>query len=191
MPPLRLARGKRAGVAAASSATQHLPLRSVLAGAYLVGRALGQGGFGITYLAWDLNLHQKLAIKEYFPRVLCTRATDGETVQPVSPKHRQAYVDGMKEFLEEARKLARFRDRPGIVSVLYFFQEHGTAYIVMPYVEGVTLKEYLQEKSGKIDFQSTLSILTPVMEALKEVHKIDLLHRDISPDNIYLTQAMR
>ena len=165
-----------------------LPPRTVLDGRYLLGRALGQGGFGITYLAWDLNLNRKLAIKEYFPREVCTRARDEHTVQPLTHGSREAYAAGQKRFLEEAQALARFQDHPGIVSVLGFFQENGTAYLVMVYVEGRTLKQYLEERNGKMPFQAALNILTPVMDALREVHRVGMLHRDISPDNIYLNR---
>jgi serine/threonine protein kinase len=165
-----------------------LPPRTVLDGRYLIGRALGQGGFGITYLAWDLNLECKLAVKEYFPRDICTRARDECTVQPVTHGDRETFQEALKTFMEEGRALARFRDRPGVVSVLGFFQENGTAYIVMSYMEGLTLKQYLAERGGKIDFKTALSMLMPVMDTLKEVHASGMLHRDISPDNIYLTR---
>ncbi len=172
----------------AAESPQQLPPRTVLDGRYLLGRALGQGGFGITYLAWDLNLNRKLAVKEYFPREVCTRARDEHTVQPLTQGSREAYADGQKRFLEEARALARFQDHPGIVSVLGFFQENGTAYLVMAYVEGLTFKQYLEEQGGKIRFERALDILVFVMDALREVHGAGLLHRDISPDNIYLNR---
>jgi formylglycine-generating enzyme required for sulfatase activity len=168
---------------------QHLPPQSVLDGKYLVGRALGQGGFGITYLGWDLNLNAKLAIKEYFPRDLCTRARDEHTVQPLTQRTRQSFAYGLQKFVEEGQTLARFRNHPGIVSVLGYFQENGTAYLVMAYVEGQTFKHYLEEhKGGRIPYPEAFTILTPVMAALREVHRVDLLHRDVSPDNIYLTK---
>jgi serine/threonine protein kinase len=163
--------------------------RTVLNGCYLIGRALGQGGFGITYLAWDLNLDRKLALKEYFPRDLCTRARDECTVQALTQNIRDSYESGRKQFLDEGRALARFQDHPGIVSVLAFFQENGTAYIVMGYMEGQTFKQYLEERGGKIGFEAALTMLTPLMDTLKEVHAVGMLHRDISPDNIYVTRS--
>ena len=167
---------------------QHLPPRSVLDGKYLVGRALGQGGFGITYLGWDLNLNCKLALKEYFPRDLCTRGRDECTVQPLTQRTKESFAYGLDKFVEEGQTLARFRDQPGIVSVLGYFKENGTAYLVMGYVKGVTFKQYLQEHNGRISFPEALRILTPVMNALCELHSVDLVHRDISPDNIYLSE---
>jgi serine/threonine protein kinase len=167
---------------------QHLPPRTVLEGKYLVGRALGQGGFGITYLAWDLNLNCKAAVKEYFPRDLCTRGRDGCTVQPLTQRTKESFGYGLGKFLEEGQALARFRDHPGMVSVLGYFKENGTAYLVMAYLAGVTFKQYLEKHKGKIPFPEALSILTPVMDALHEVHNVGMLHRDISPDNIYVSK---
>ena len=164
-----------------------LPPRTVLDGRYLIGKALGQGGFGITYLAWDLNLECKLAVKEYFPRDICTRARDECTVQPVTQEDRKTFQGALKSFEEEGRALARFRNHPGVVSVLGFFQENGTAYIVMAYAEGMTLKEHLNRQGGSLLFDEALRLLVPVMDTLREVHSVGMLHRDISPDNIYLT----
>jgi serine/threonine protein kinase len=105
----------------------HLPPRTILDGRYLVGRALGQGGFGITYLAWDLNLNCKLAVKEYFPKDFCTRGRDERTVRPLTERTRESFQYGLKKFMEEGQALARFRDHPGIVSLLGFSQADGTA----------------------------------------------------------------
>jgi len=162
--------------------------RSVLIEKYLLGKVLGQGGFGITYLAWDLLLNRKLAIKEYFPREICGRGRDDLTIQPLSQRSQHDYEYGLAKFVEEGRNLAKFRDYPGIVSLLDFFEANGTAYIVMAYMEGMTFKQYLEQQGGKITFDQTLGILNPVMDALREVHRTGMLHRDISPDNIYLNQ---
>jgi serine/threonine protein kinase len=165
-----------------------LPPRTVVNGCYLIGRALGQGGFGITYLSWDLNLDRRLAIKEYFPRDLCVRSRDECIVQAVTEKMRDSYKDGLNKFLDEGKTLARFQDNPGIVPVLTFFPENGTAYIVMSYVEGQTFKQYLEQHGGKLGFEEALGMLAPLMDTLKEVHAVGMLHRDISPDNIYVTR---
>jgi serine/threonine protein kinase len=177
---------------ASGKATQvpfHLPSGTILAEKYRLDSALGQGGFGITYLAWDLNLSRKVAVKEYFPNNLCTRGNDGRTVQPLYLRTQEAFGRGLEEFVKEGRALARFRDHPGIVSVYDFFQENETAYLVMAHLEGQTLKQYLEEHEGKIRFLEALNILTPIMDALREVHAMGMLHRDISPDNIYLTKT--
>lgn len=163
-----------------------LPPRTVLAEKYVLGRVLGQGGFGITYLAWDLLLNRKLAIKEYYPREICSRGRDELTVQPLSQRAQEDFQYGKSKFVEEGQNLARFRDYPGIVSLLEFIEANGTAYIVMAYMEGMTFKQYLEKHNGKIPFEAARAILDPVMDALREVHRIGMLHRDISPDNIYL-----
>jgi serine/threonine protein kinase len=162
--------------------------RTVLDRRYLLGRVLGQGGFGITYLGWDLNLNRKLAVKEYFPREVCSRGKDQETVQPLSQRNREAFQYALKKFLDEGRALARFQDHPNVVSMLDYFEGNGTAYIVMAYMDGLTFKQYLEEQGGKIPFDAALNILIFVMDALREVHKAGMLHRDISPDNIYLNK---
>ncbi len=165
---------------------QQLAPRTILQGKYVIGRALGQGGFGITYLACDLAENKKLAIKEYFPLQISTRAHDHLTVSPISIKNRQDLDYGLAKFVEEGKALARFRNHPGVVSMLDFFHANGTAYIVMVYVEGRDLKEYLNQRGGKISFDAALKILLLVMAALEDVHRAGIVHRDISPDNIYV-----
>lgn len=152
---------------------------------YQVARVLGHGGFGITYLGWDENLQIKVAIKEYLPREWAHR--DADTGQVVAnSKDAQVYFQtGLNNFLAEARTLAKFQQHPGIVSVLSFFPAFGTGYMVMEYVEGRTLKSYLQQQ-GRLGWTQTLDIFMQIMDALRAVHKAGLLHRDIAPDNIYL-----
>ena len=104
-----------------------LPPRTILGRRYLVGRALGQGGFGITYLAWDLNLNCKLAVKEYFPKDFCTRGRDEHTVRALTERTRESFQCGLKKSMEEGQALARFPDHLGIVSLLGFFRANGTA----------------------------------------------------------------
>jgi serine/threonine protein kinase len=165
----------------------YLPLRTILDHRYLIGKVLGQGGFGITYLAWDTHLKTQIAIKEYFPKDLATRAANKHAVTPYIGKGAEEYEYGLNKFLEEAKMLARFQDHPGIVSVYEVFNANETAYMVMQYLEGMTLTAYLTQQGGKVPFETAVSIMMPVMDALREVHRIGLLHRDISPDNIYIT----
>ena len=160
--------------------------RTVLHDQYLLGRVLGHGGFGITYLAWDLNLATKLAVKEYLPRDLAGRFSDGVRVTPYRGQSREHFEFGLKRFLEEARTLAKF-SRPDIVRVLNFFRENETGYLVMEYVPGESFETYLREHDGRVPFDLALQILMPVMDALAAVHDVGLLHRDIAPDNIYLS----
>lgn len=163
-----------------------LPPRTILANSYVLGKALGQGGFGVTYLAWDIKEEQKRAIKEYLPAMFATRSKDGRTVTPSSGQNRETFSYGLKKFTGEAEVLKHLAGHPNIVGVHDFFQTNGTAYIVMDYLEGITLKQYLEGKGGKIPFATAFKVLTPVMDALREVHAANILHRDISPDNIYL-----
>nr|WP_321397078.1 DUF805 domain-containing protein [uncultured Desulfobacter sp.] len=165
----------------------YLAQGSVLNQKYLIGRVLGHGGFGITYLAQDLVLNIDLCIKEYFPTNLATRAQDRSGISVLTGENREHFQYGLEKFLDEARVMARFEGHPGIVSVKDFFQENSTAYLVMHYLEGMTFKEYLKSHGEKIDYGRALRILIPVMDALQEVHKTGMLHRDISPGNIYIT----
>lgn len=166
---------------------QYLPIRSVLNNKFLIGRVLGFGGFGITYLGWDLDLDVKVAIKEYMPQGLAGRTQDKTTVSIYTGNKKQQFDYGMDKFLDEAKTIAQFSDHPNIVSVKHFFKENGTAYFVMSYVEGITLKQYINSKpNSRIDFSTTCSITSGVIKALAVIHGKGLLHRDISPDNIYI-----
>jgi serine/threonine protein kinase len=168
---------------------QHLKPGTLLQGKYLVGRALGQGGFGITYLGWDVNLKLRLAIKEYLPQDLASRSP-GHTQVSVytSQNYRDQFEYGLQKFLQEAQTLAQFEGHPNIVSVRDFFRENDTAYIVMSYVEGITLKEHLALSGDKLPVDKALAIIMPVLDALVAVHEVGILHRDISPDNIFINR---
>jgi serine/threonine protein kinase len=179
--------GYRNGREAESSL--HLSPRTVLQGKYLVGRVLGQGGFGITYMGYDLEANRKLVIKEYFPSAISTRAPDRITVNPLNHRNRSDLEFGLKMFAEEGSALARFKDHPGMVSILDFFYANGTGYLVMAYLEGCTLKEYLSRQGEKIHFSDALRILNPVMDTLDDLHRMSILHLDVSPDNIYVEQT--
>jgi serine/threonine protein kinase len=169
-----------------------LALGTLLDGRYRIGRVLGHGGFGITYLARDENLHLRLAIKEYLPRDCATRAPDGVSLAIYSGQAGEQFAYGLDRFLEEARALARFDQHPGIVTVKSFFRAHGTGYCVMDYVDGMTLKQYLERQpGGRIPVEQAWRLLAPVMDALRAVHKEGLLHRDLAPDNIYITRNGR
>ena len=153
---------------------------------YQIERALGGGGFGITYLASDSNLQLPVAIKEYFPSDLVTR-TAGQGVQlrhGASEEAQQTYEWGLERFLDEARALATFR-HPNIVRVLRYFRQNGTAYIVMEYESGLSLKRWLPQNTP-LSQRALLSIVYPLLDGLEAVHKTGFLHRDIKPDNIYV-----
>ena len=165
-----------------------LPKGTILNGRYMTGRVLGVGGFGITYLGYDLVLQIRVAIKEYMPSGMATRYKDGYTVTLTGHLEKE-YNAGMERFLDEVRILAKLQNQPNIVSAQNYFKENGTAYFVMEYIEGMSLKQYLKDHGEKISCEEALSILLPIMEALCVVHSMSLIHRDISPDNIYLTAS--
>ena len=164
-----------------------LPVGAVLAEKYLVGRVLGQGGFGITYVGWDLNLDIRVCIKEFYPSSTVNR--DHRFTRCVNCNTtgmETGYAASRERFLREAKSLAKFRGEHQIVSIFDFFQANNTAYIVMEYVEGIDLARYVARRGGRIGMDETLRILKPAMEALSLVHASGLIHRDISPDNIML-----
>ena len=169
----------------------HLPPGTVLQEKYLIGKALGQGGFGITYLAWDKTLNIKLAIKEYLPQELAYRSGGQSEISIFKESLAGNFNYGLEKFLEEARTLAQFNEHPNIVSVRVFFKANGTAYLVMNHIEGVTLKEYLAGRDKPLPFDQALDIFMPVLDALKEVHAAGILHRDISPDNLLIDRSGR
>ncbi|HYG85781.1 MAG TPA: serine/threonine-protein kinase [Azospirillum sp.] len=167
----------------------HLLPGTELLSRYRVGRILGQGGFGATYLGWDNRLQVKVAVKEYYPASLISRVPGGTDVVPFSDEHAKSFGTGLVKFLEEARLLARLRDVKEIVGVQDFFEENATAYIVMELLEGCTLKTHIAESGGRIDCRRALGVLAPIIKALQVMHDQGLVHRDISPDNIFLTST--
>lgn len=165
----------------------HLPPETILNGKYLVGRVLGEGGFGITYLGWDINLELKVAIKEYYPNGFVTREHgQGNTVTVLTGQKTEFFQKGLDRFVDEARRLGKFWGLPGIVSVKDYFQENKTAYIVMEFAEGETLKAILKKGNGKLPAEQIFKMMQPVMESLETVHEAGLIHRDISPDNLMI-----
>jgi serine/threonine protein kinase len=166
-----------------------LPFGTILDGRYITGKVLGMGGFGVTYLGFDLRLNIKVAIKEYLPSGVAVRSGDSYTMTAVSKREEADYRSGADRFLEEARMLAQLRDDPNVVSVQNYFKENNTAYFTMDYIEGKSLKELLLENGGMISFEKAKTLLLPVMRSLTAVHGKGLLHRDISPDNIFITDA--
>ena len=163
----------------------HLPPRTILAGKYMTGRVLGEGGFGITYIGYDLNLDCTVAIKEYYPAGFVSRETTvRNTVTFLVGMNQDYYKAGMEKFLNEAKALAKFSELPGIVRVRDFFRENGTAYIAMDYIEGNTLAQELEKRGGRIPAAEVLNKMDPLIRSLSVVHNSGVIHRDISPDNI-------
>lgn len=159
----------------------------ILNGKYVVGTILGQGGFGITYVGWDLALESKVAIKEYYPagQVIRDNATGSLLHWLSTPQSETARNAGREMFLKEARKMSRVSGIPQVVRVRDLFQENDTAYIVMDFVEGQTLKESLR-KTGPITWAQAERIFFPAIRAMEQVHREGLIHRDLSPDNLML-----
>lgn len=170
--------------------SHHLAPGTILNNKFMVGAALGEGGFGITYIGRDTKLDMKVAIKEYYPNGYVNRSnTISPSVNSSTSGERKDFFDtGRDRFLREAQILAKFSGSTGIVDVRDFFEENNTAYIVMEYLDGQTLKDYLKNK-GTLTPEQTIRLLMPVMESLKKVHTQGLIHRDISPDNIMLVDG--
>lgn len=158
---------------------------------YVLGRVLGEGSFGISYIAWDCLLDTVVAIKEYFPASLVSRHISEEdedtNVYIYEKRESQKYQESLKKYLGEEKSLSAYYDLDGIVSVRDFFYANNTAYIVMGYVDGISVKEYV-EKNGPIEGEKFLRMLEPVIQSLAKVHQTGVLHRDISPDNMLLTR---
>ncbi len=165
----------------------HLPPGTVLMDRYLVGRVLGEGGFGITYIGCDLRLEMKVAVKEYYPVDRATRNASVSTeVTSFMGAAAKSYERGKQKFLEEARIMAKMDKQQAIVSVRDFFETNNTVYIVMEYVEGITLKELVEKKGGRIAPEELFPMVEPLFKALSMLHETGLIHRDISPDNLML-----
>ena len=160
---------------------------TVLKGRYLLGRVLGQGGFGITYLAWDESLKARVAVKEYMPGELATRLEHRQVVVRTAARQEE-FAYGQERFREEARILAKFMGQPNIAGVTDYFDENGTSYFVMDYIEGISFKTYIAQAGGRVSPEEALDVMIPVLRALTEVHGEGLIHRDVTPDNIYITK---
>lgn len=168
--------------------THQLRPFTVLNGKYLVGSVLGEGGFGITYIGYDLNLELRIAIKEFYPNGFCRRESSvTNTLSSYGGSQGESFEKWRSRFVKEAKSLAKCTNLSGIVGVKDFFEENNTAYIVMEYLEGQTLKEYLNRQGGKLPVGRALQALEPVMVSMSQVHRAGIIHRDISPDNIMIT----
>ena len=171
---------------------------SVVGACYQIGAVLGRGGFGITYSAWDLNTNRIVAIKEFFPQEMAVRygtVSSGEGIKgrsnyviPVNTEGDIIYKKSLELFFREAQALGKLGKQPNVVHSYYVFRENGTAYIVMEYVEGRSLKSIVRER-GYIPEDELLPLLDPALAALEKVHSAGILHRDIAPDNIMISNG--
>ncbi len=180
--------GAAAEFAASSSMSVHTLPEGTRIRDYQITGLIGEGGFGIVYLAFDVSLQRRVAIKEYLPASMASRANASMAVVVKSTRHQETFALGLKSFLNEARLLARF-DHPSLVKVYRFWEENNTAYMVMPYYEGPTLKRVLAELGHAPDEAALRTWLRPLLDALAVMHSAHCFHRDIAPDNILLTAS--
>ncbi len=164
----------------------HLLPGTRLADRYVVGRAIGHGGFGITYIAWDEQLSQPVAIKEYFPTAFAARSFGDTGVCCINEKVEDLYYEGVKKAVDEAERISKFSGNKNIVDIHDFFEENNTAYIVMEFLEGEDLKALLKECGGTLTPEQAVALVLPVLNALSDMHSAHIIHRDISPDNIFI-----
>ncbi len=181
------------GLTAGSYVAQpkHLPAGTVLRNRYMLGRVLGEGGFGITYIGRDMVLGLKVAVKEYFPTDKATRNSLVSTnVDNFLGSQSGFFERGKQRFLQEARTMAKLDRLPNIVGVRDFFEENATAYIVMEFIDGTTLSEMTKQRGGVLPAWELLHIIEPLFDSLSAMHELGLIHRDISPDNLMLEHGI-
>ncbi len=165
-----------------------LPVGTVLKDRYLIGRVLGEGGFGITYIGYDNTLKMKIAVKEYYPSGMATRLSASSLDVDLTQTNAETAslaLKGKQRFEDEAHTLAMFASEPNIVCIRDLFEDNSTAYIIMEYLEGKDFRQVVQE-SGTLPFNDVYKLLSPVMKVLDKIHKQGLIHRDISPANLLL-----
>ena len=161
---------------------------SVIGDRYLVGRVLGKGGFGITYIAKDVINNTLYAIKEYMPTEYSERDADSDNIYPKNDrKSNYVFSHGREKFLEEARTLHKLRSNPIVVNIVDYFNQNNTAYLAMEYLDGCDLRVYKAKQGGRVDADYAKIIFVTVASALMEIHRMNILHRDLSPENIFLT----
>lgn len=167
-----------------------LQVGTVLRDRYTIGASLGQGGFGVTYRAWDEMLSRIVAIKEYFPisNGMVNRNPGESMVIVYEGAKEEEFKRGKQRFLEEARNMAKFNEHPNIVHIHDFFEENNTAYIVMEFLNGISFKEYIKRSKGKVELAVALGVIHFLLNALKELHKAGYIHRDVSPDNVFICE---
>ncbi len=166
----------------------HMQTGTILAERYIIGKVIGYGGFGVTYIAKDVLLDTKVAVKEYLPSEFATRMNGETEVSVYSGEKGEQFYDGKKKFVDEAKKLAKFHSVSGIVKIFDSFEYNNTAYIIMELLEGETLAQMLKREK-KIPEDRAVEMILPVIEALSNVHKDGIIHRDIAPDNIFITKS--
>lgn len=165
------------------SGSRALPLMTVLKERYLLGQVLGEGGFGITYVAYDMATQRRVAVKEYFPTEICRRNARGE-LSPV--RNPDSYRRGVQHFYDEAQTLQKLQRCPSVVNVEGFFKENNTAYLVMELLEGESVKSFARHYGDRIPYQQAKYVTLQIALALSEVHSLGIIHSDISLSNIFI-----
>lgn len=155
-------------------------------GRYLIGLPINAGGFGIVYKAWDMTLDKIMAIKEYFPGGIVTRQPGKTEVRVYSEKNRDRFLEGKQRFLIEARVISKYREHPSIVDVYDFFEANDTAYMVMEYMNGLTYRSYIERAGGRVEERLAVNVTLALLDALREIHKDQIVHRDINPNNVFI-----
>lgn len=159
---------------------------TILKERYVLKKVSGKGSFGITYIGWDLLLESRVAIKEFFPINRVNRNAEKGEVN-VYVFREEDYEESLHRYLEEGKRLSKLNQIEGIVSIRDFFYANHTAYIIMEYIEGISLKEYIG-KNGPLEGNVVIDMIAPILDALEKVHANGIIHRDISPDNIMVTE---
>jgi len=165
----------------------HLMPGVLLHDRYLIGLALGAGGFSIVYKAWDTNLKRVVAVKEFFPSGTVNRVPGRRELLLPTGDRKAMYYAELDRFMQEAKAMVKFKTHASIVHVLDYFEENDAAYIVMEYLEGIDLKDYLKNRGGGLSWEEASHIIFPIMGAVKDIHAAEMLHRDVAPDNIRIT----
>lgn len=159
-----------------------------LPGGYIVGKPLSKGTFGITYLAYDVKNNRKAVVKEYMPNSLSARGEDGATVEYFDEQSRNEFEKGADKLLADADRVASLKGSTPVITDVYgSFKANGTAYVVNEYVQGKTLMSYISDNGGRLSPDESVRIITPVINALEIMHKKNIIHRDVAPDSIILT----
>jgi len=164
----------------------HLTPGTVIGNHFIVGTAIGSGGFGVIYKCFDMTLGVIVAVKEFYPAGLVNRSPGERQVGLLSGDRQKQYRTQLNRFLMEAQSIAQFGKATDIVNVYDFFEENGTAYIIMEFIDGVLLEDYLK-RQGAMHPKVAMSITMLIIEAVKKIHSKGIIHRDISPDNIFIT----
>lgn len=166
--------------------SQAIPMRTLLAGRYLIGMPLGRGGFGITYKAYDMLTCTRVAIKEFFPKGYTQRLPHSCAVDVNDANNAKVFNYWLTAFIQEAKVLTSIKHLDGIVGIYDFFLTNNTAYIVMEYLDGMSLHRFIHGRGGRLHINETLNIMRPVLETLLRLHQHGIIHKDISPENIQI-----